>query len=73
MKYYAIDGFWKDTNENFSERIVASKEYTDGVPDYIDEQIFFYGLTQEDLQDYVVRGWNTDLEFIITGFEETEV
>lgn len=73
MKYYNITGFWKDTLENFENRIVASEEYNETIPEYIDEQIFFYGLDENDLEASVFHGWDTDLEFVIVEFEETEL
>lgn len=73
MKYYNITGFWKDTNENFTDRIVVSEDYNETVPDHIDEQIFFYGLDEKNLEASVLSGWDTDLEFVIVEFEETEL
>jgi len=73
MKYYNITGFWKDTLENFTDRIVASYEYNETVPDHIDEQIFFYGLDENNLKASVLSGWDNDLDFVIVEFEEVEL
>lgn len=73
MKYFEITGFWKDTNENFT-KIVASGDYDENtIPDYIDEQVFYYGLDKEQLKDCAAFGWNTDLEFVVLTFQEIKL
>jgi hypothetical protein len=64
-KYYSIDGYWKDTKDLFLGYIIAS---THDVDDEIDDQIFFYGLTETDIQNAITAGDNTGHDFVITAY-----
>lgn len=67
-KYFSISGFWRDTNENFKNRIV--KETEDGTEEE-DGKIFYYGMTEEDINAEIEAGQATALDFVITSYEET--
>jgi hypothetical protein len=70
-KYFSIDGYWKDDKSEFEGYIV--KEYDDCEPtDEEDDLIFFYGLSEADLQDMVDNPDEGTLEFIVTSFEEVD-
>lgn len=62
-KYFKITGYWKDTLENFSDYIVSEE-------DYDDEDVFFYGLSEDEIQQAIKEPWDTDFEFIITEYEK---
>jgi hypothetical protein len=65
-----IQGYWKDTNENFDGYIVT--DYDDELGDYepyTDDDIFFYGLGEVDLQQAVELGWDTMLDFVVEGYK----
>ena len=66
-KYFSIDGYWLDTKEVFSGFIV--KEYDD-INGEEDDDVFFYGMGEKDLNDAIKRGENTPLDFVITNFKE---
>lgn len=69
-EYFTIAGFWKDTNENFDGYIVTNynDELGEDVP-YTDDDIFFYGLGESELQQAVDLGWDTAHEFIIADYK----
>lgn len=64
-KYFKIDGFWKDDKSEFNGLIV--KEYDD-IGD--DDDIFFYGLSEQDIQSAIIDKGNGSLDFVITHYEE---
>lgn len=67
-KFFIISGFWKDTNENFENRIV--KELEEHAEDD-DENIFYYDLSEEEIIQEIKLGWSGTLDFVITSYEET--
>ncbi len=67
-KFFIISGFWKDTNENFENRIV--KELEEHAEDD-DENIFYYDLSEGEIQHQIQLGWSGTLDFVITSYEET--
>ena len=65
-KFFEINGYWKDTKEEFSGLIV--KEYDECEEDeYADSLIFYYGLGEADLES---SSEDDALEFVVTSFEE---
>ncbi len=71
-KYFEISGYWKDTNENFEGYIVKEFDDTEESEE-LDDLIFYYGLSESEIQEAIKLVWDTDLEFIITEYEETEL
>lgn len=69
-KYFSINGYWKDDKSEFSGSIV--KEFDDVEEDEnSDNQIFYYGLSETDIQQAIIDGGEDDiLEFVITSYEE---
>ena len=63
--YYLISGYWKDDKSEFDGYIV--KEY-DSVAEEDDENIFYYGLSEDDIKQAIIEGENTGLEFVITEY-----
>ena len=41
MKRFICSGYWTDSNENFTDMVVADGEWN-GIEDALDESIFFY-------------------------------
>jgi len=66
-KYFSIDGYYKDDKSEFNGYIV--KEYDD-VDEELDDLIFFYGLSEEDIKDAIEDGGDDILDFVITSYEE---
>ena len=66
-KYFSINGYYKDDKSEFNGYIV--KEYDD-VDEELDDLIFFYGLSEEDIKQAIEDGGEDILEFVITSYEE---
>jgi hypothetical protein len=65
--YFTIDGYWKNDNSEFYGYIVS---YFDSAPEnQDDDQIFFYGLSEKDIQEAIKEGEDNMLEFVITSYE----
>lgn len=65
-KYFSIDGYWLDTKETFSGFIV--KEYDD-INGEEDDDVFFYGMGEKDLNEAIKNSEDTALDFVITSFK----
>ena len=71
-KYFSIDGYFKDDKSEFNGFII--KEYDDTEEDEDrDLQIFYYGLSENEIQHSIATGGNDMLDFVITSYEETEL
>lgn len=68
-RYYYITGYWKDTLENFENKVVKETDF-EGDQDLNDEDVFFYNLSEEDILNCIAFGWGTTLDFIITSYKE---
>lgn len=66
-KYFEISGYYKDTLENFEGYIVKESEE---VIEEEDKKIFYYGLTEDNIQDCIAFVWGTTLDFVITDYKE---
>lgn len=63
MKVFKVDGYWKDDKSEFNNYLIT--EY-DHCPDGLDDdQIFYYGLSENDLEN---SSDDDGLEFVITNF-----
>ena len=60
---FLINGFWKDDKVKFSNYLVSS---SDDIYLKSDDDIFFYGLSEQEIKDNIKLGWSTELEFVIT-------
>jgi hypothetical protein len=70
-KYFRINGYYKDDKSEFEGLIV--KEYDDAEEDENrDDQIFYYGLSDNDLKHSVDTGGNDMLDFVVTSYEEID-
>ena len=69
-KYFSIDGYWKDDLTEFNGNIV--KEYSDTEENEdLDNLIFYYGMSEAEIQDAIANPDGNILEFVITSYEET--
>jgi hypothetical protein len=69
--YYSINGYWKDDNTTFEGYIV--REFDDTPPDgdvFTDDDIFYYGLSESDIQGVINNPDQDGLEFVITSYEK---
>ena len=69
--YFRISGFWKDDKSEFSGYLVKD-DHT--IIEDEDDSIFFYGLSESDIQQAIIDGEeSTAQEFVITSYEPEEV
>lgn len=68
-KYFYISGYWRDDAENFEDYIVKDSDFTED-QELNDDDVFFYNLTEQDIQNEISAGSKGDLEFIITSYSE---
>jgi hypothetical protein len=64
---FLINGFWKDDKTKFSDYVVT--DYDDNADDD-DDEIFYFGLSEEEIKEAIKSGWNTELEFVITSYSK---
>lgn len=68
-KYFEFDGYWKDDKTEVNGII---KEFDDSEEtEELDEQIFYYGMSENDIKQAIEDGENTMLDFVITSYSET--
>jgi hypothetical protein len=70
-KYFSINGFWKEDKVKFSDHIVSEidDEPQAGDP-FTDEQIFFHGLTEDEIKQAIIDKWGFEEDFVITSYKE---
>ena len=66
MGLFTINGYWNDDKTTFEDYIVT--EYHTCPEGYDDDEIFFYGLSEEDIKDCILNGSGI-LEFTITDYK----
>lgn len=65
MRNFLIDGYYKDDKTEFSGYLVSETD------DYTDDEIFFYGLSEEDIQAAIKLGDDSGIiDFVITSYEK---
>jgi hypothetical protein len=67
---YSIEGYWKNDKSTFEGYLVSSEDYTEDMPDHIDDHIFFYGLGESVIEAAIKDGENTIFDFVITSYEK---
>ena len=67
---YSISGYWKDDQDEFEDYLVCDDEYNKDAHDAIDEKIFFYGLSKEDIEQMIEDGEETGEDFVITSYKK---
>ena len=65
-KYFSINGYWKDDLTSFVGAVV--KEYDDVEKDD-DDIIFYYGLSEKEIEEAIKNPAESGLEFVITSYE----
>lgn len=71
-RYWTIEGFWKDDRTSIPNGSIVTN-YNDG---HEDDDIFYYGLSEEGIQgsisDHATKDEGDGLEFVITAYEELQ-
>ena len=63
---YSIAGYWKDDQSEFSGLLVKDTHDFDEMDD---DDIFYYGLSEKDIQGSIESKGDDGLEFVITSYE----
>jgi len=71
-RYFEISGYWNDSREPFRNYIVTDKDYFNVYNDFgfTEEDIFYFGMTEEYLIAEIEFGEDPELEFTITNYKE---
>ena len=69
-QHFKINGHWKDDKTTFENLVV--KEYDD-VDEETDDLIFFYGLSEKDIQEAIENPQENALDFVITSYEIAKI
>jgi hypothetical protein len=64
---FSIDGYWKDDKLPFEGYIVSSDDSV--LDDDSDDDVFFYGMSESELQEAITLGENTVHDFVITKYQ----
>lgn len=65
-KYFSINGYWKDDLTSIVGAVVKA-DYDD--VDYDDDDIFYYGLSEQEIEEAIKNPAESGLEFVITSYE----
>lgn len=65
-KYFEIEGYWKDDKSEFSGIMKESDDYNEEE----DEEVFFYGMDENQIKKTIKAGEDTTLDFVITSYKE---
>jgi len=69
MKVFSIDGYYADDKDEFQGYAVAESHHA---PDgWDDTNIFYYGLSESDIQEAISSGKPVD-DFVIVGYTVIE-
>ena len=70
-KFFTIGGYFKDDKSSFEDYIVTDIDSSiddSNVNDLTDDDIFFYGLTELEIQEAIESGDDTVNDFVITSY-----
>lgn len=71
-RYFEISGYWLPDNSQFDGNIVTDYDSFNEDNDFgfKEEDIFFYGLSEEDIQKSIKDGKDDSVFFVITDYKE---
>lgn len=71
IEYFKVSGYWIDDNSTFEEYIVTSYENASKLDGrFEDDEIFFFGMTEEVLKEALYMGASFEEDFVITYYEK---
>ena len=68
LTIYSVNGYFKDDKENPFEGYNITDSHNE-LPRYKDCDIFFYGMSKENLEEAIELCENTAHDFVVTSFE----
>lgn len=69
-KYFSINGYWKDDQSEFEGYIVTNYDDHEEDGDYDEDDIFYFGTEESDIQAMIEEGEDTIEDFVVTSYEE---
>lgn len=66
-KQFSIDGYWKDDHDDTFEGYIVNEDDDSGDED---DNVFFYGMSEEEIKDAIEKGEDTVHDFVITAYSE---
>lgn len=63
-KYFIINGYWKDDLTDIIDALVSEYDDEDN-----DDDIFYYGLSENNIKNAISNPSESRLEFVITSYE----
>ena len=67
-KQFLVSGYWKSDKVKFSNHIIVEAEYSNDFTDEEDEEIFYYGMTEEDIKLNIRLQWASVEDFVIISY-----
>jgi hypothetical protein len=64
-KYFSINGYWKDDLTSIVGALVKEYDYHGKN----DDDIFYYGLNEQEIEEAIKNPSESGLEFVITSYE----
>ena len=68
-KYFEISGYWKDDKSEFEGYIVTNYDDHEEDGEYNEDDIFYFGMEESDIQAMIEEGENTIEDFVITEYK----
>jgi len=69
-KYFLISGYWLDDGSEFYDYLVTNFDDEEEDGRFSDEDIFFYGMEEQEIVDAIKAGGHTLQDFAITSYRE---
>lgn len=71
-RYFEIDGYWKDDKSEFYNLIVTDFNSFNvyNVFDLLEDDIFYFGMSENNLIEAIESGEDTIEDFVITNYKE---
>lgn len=68
--FFLINGFYKDDKTKFSDYLVYAYDCAPEDEEINENDIFFFGLSEEELKEAISLKWKTSHDFVITSYEK---
>ena len=69
-KYFEINGYWKDDQSEFESYIVTNYDDIEEDGEYDEDDIFYFGMEESDIQAMIEEGEDTIEDFVVTSYTE---
>jgi hypothetical protein len=66
--FFYISGYWKDDKSEFENYIVTDVNSLDDDTPVIDDDVFFFNLSEKDIKEAIELKDETEHDFVITSY-----